>query len=115
MNDPKVEKLFLRARSGNGAVPTGSYTLLVPNNNKRRWLSITIPPATDPTAAGLATLIVLPMIGGVTGDTYGQIYLDAGSSVILSMTGDMPWQGSVLATGLAGASYVYWTEVEDYP
>lgn len=105
--ETKVTPVNLNARAGNGTVPTGSYTLLVPANTKRRWFAVSVP------ITGQETLIVLPREGSMT--AFGQIYLPAGGSLVISMSGDMPWQGSILATGLTANSYVYWTEVEDYP
>lgn len=104
---PPVSPAYFNARAGNGSVPTGSYTLLVPANTKRRWFVVTVP------SSGADTLIVLPRTGDLS--EFGQIFLAPGGSLVLSMSGDMPWQGIVLATGLTATTYVYWTEVEDYP
>lgn len=105
--ETKVTPVNLNAKAGNGTVATGSYTLLVPANPKRRWFAVTVP------TTGQETLIVLPRSGDLV--EFGQLYLPPGGSLVLSMSGDMPWQGIVLATGLTANSYVYWTEVEDYP
>lgn len=94
----------IKSRNGFGAVPTGSYTLLVSENYRRKWFSITCP-STAP-----APMLVCLTYGSDVSNDYGLIYLHQGSSLILSATGDQPWSGSVLATGVALASYCYWTE-----
>ena len=105
----KVEKYDLRSRAGNGAVATGSYTQLVGANPRRRWFAVAVPiTEADP------MLLVLPSEAGApAGSEYGQIYVAPGASVVLSMSGDMPWQGVILATGYLAASYCFWTETED--
>lgn len=106
---PQVEKLILRAKSGNGAVPTGAYTLLVPENWKRRWFAIKVP-LTE--ADDLLVVLANGQPGVVP---YGQIQLSPGDSAVFSMSGDMPFQGAIYATGTTADSYCYWTEAEDYP
>lgn len=105
-----IERKTLHARSGNGAVPTGSYTLLVPNNPKRNWFEVSVP-----TTEVDAMLVVLARELPASGIEFANILLESGESVILSMTGDMPWQGAIWATGLSADSSCYWSEVEDYP
>ena len=94
-----------KARNGFGDVAFGSYTFLVGENAKRCWVCVTCP---DTAAAPM--LLCLTQGADVSGQ-YGLIYLHKGASIILSMTGDQPWQGSLLATGVGAASYCYWTEV----
>lgn len=108
---PKVPLLYLHARAGNGAVPTGSYTQLVPENFKRRWFSVTVPE----TETDECLIVLSRHYPALAGTEYGQIYLASGMTVIFSMSGDMPWQGHIYATGLTADTYVYWTEVEDFP
>lgn len=104
-----VEMMELNARAGNGAVPTGVYTLLVPVNYKRRWFSIQVPT----TEADSLLLVITRGEPGV-GD-YGQMIVEPGQPIVLSQTNGMPWQGAVWATGTTADSYCYWTEVEDWP
>lgn len=99
------------AKSGNGAVPTGSYTLLVPANFKRRWFAVTVP-----STEVYSMLLVLNRTGSFSSaDSYTNILVEPGSSVVLSRTGDMPWLGAIYATGLSANTSCYWSEVEDYP
>lgn len=98
----------LEARAGNGAVPTGSYTLLVTTNYKRRWFSCQVP-ITEPDAMLLVFSKDLPGIGN-----FGQMLIEPGGSIVLDVT-TMPWQGAIYGTGLTANSYCYWTEVSDYP
>lgn len=105
-----IERKYLNARSGNGAVPTGSYTLLVPANPKRNWFVVTVPNS-EPDAM----LVVLALSMPASGVDFSNIYLQSGASLVLSMTGDMPWQGAIWATGASADSACYWSEVEDYP
>lgn len=107
----EVKRIYLNGRSGNGAVPTGSYTLLVPANPKRRWFTIAVPlTEADP------LLVVLSRENpDNAGAEFTNIYMAPGMSVVLSQSGDMPWQGMILATGLGADSSCYWSEVEDYP
>jgi len=108
--ESKVMPLYLNGRSGNGAVPTGAYTFLVGENFKRRWFALTVPLSEpDP-----LLLVLARSIPGAPAE-FTNIYVATGSSVILSMSGDMPWQGPIYATGLAAESYCYWSEAEDYP
>lgn len=107
--DSKVRMQELNARAGNGAVVTGSYTLLVTNNFKRRWFSAQVPK----TEADSLLLVICRGVPGV-GD-YGQLLIEPGGSIVLNQGSDMQWQGPIYATGLGADSYVYWTEVEDYP
>ena len=106
-----VEKLTLDPSYGNGAVPTGSYTRFVGDNYKRRWFSITVPP----TEADSMLLVLAREADFVSNLNYAQIYMAPGTSIVLSMSGDMPWQGAIYGTGVVGDSYCYWSEVEDYP
>jgi len=105
-----IERKYLAARSGNGAVPTGAYTLLVPANTKRNWFVVTVP-----ITEADEMLLVLSLAEPGTGIEFTNIYLAPGMTAVLSMTSDMPWQGAVWATGLTADSYCYWSEVEDYP
>jgi hypothetical protein len=104
----KIDPVYLHARSGNGAVPTGSYTLLVPANPKRRWFVVTCTDAD-------AMLVVLCRELPASGREFSNLYLAQGGSVVLSMTGDMPWQGAIWATGASADSACYWSEIEEYP
>ena len=106
----KVKASYFNARSGNGAVPTGAYTLLVPANPKRRWFSCQVL-SSEPDALLLVLSISQP---GATVE-FTNIPIESGGSVVLSYSGDMPWQGAIWATGLAADSSCYWAEVEDYP
>ena len=106
----QVARRYLKARSGNGAVPTGSYTLLVPANPKRNWFCVTVPPS-EPDA--MLLVLALEMPSGTT--EFSNIYIASGASVVLSMFGDMPWQGAIWGTGASADSACYWSEVEDYP
>lgn len=107
-NASLVDMFNLEARSGNGAVPTGSYTLLVTTNYKRRWFSCQVPI----TEADSMLLVFSKDIPGA--GNYGQMLIEPGGSVVLDMV-TMPWQGSIYGTGLSADSYCYWTEVSDYP
>lgn len=106
-----VERKYLHARSGNGAVPAAAYTLLVPANPKRNWFVVTVPP-TEPDGLLLVLCREMP----AAGVEFSNIYLATGASAVLSMSGDMPWQGAIWATPVAAAdSSCYWSEAEDYP
>jgi hypothetical protein len=84
--------------------------LLVPANPTRHWFVVGVPlTEADP------LLLVLSQSAPGTGVEFTNIYLAPGMSAILSMTGDMPWQGAIWATGLGADSSCYWSEVEDYP
>lgn len=110
MTMPKVAALYLNGRSGNGVVPTGAYTQLVAENFKRRWFAVGIPiTETDP------MLLVLARGQLTAAGEFTNIYMAPGMSVVLSQSGDMPWQGPIYATGLGGDSSCYWNEVEDFP
>lgn len=106
----KIKASYTHTRSGNGAVPTGSYTLLVPQNLKRRWFEVTVPK----TEAD-SMLLVLSREQPASGREFTNILLESGDSCVLSMTGDMPWQGAIWATGLSADSACYWNECEDWP
>ena len=106
----KVKELYLHARSGNGAVPTGSYTLLVTANPKRRWFVCQVP-----STEADSLLLVLSRAEPGTGIEFTNILIEPGGSAVLSMSGDMPWQGAIWATGLSADSSCYWSEAEDYP
>jgi len=103
-----VNRVYFNARSGNGAVPNGSYTLLVPANPKRRWFCVTVTDAD-------AMLLVLARELPASGREFSNIYLASGVTCVLSMSGDMPWQGAIYATGAAADSACYWSEIEEYP
>lgn len=102
--------ITLEARAGNGAVPTGSYTLLVPANPKRRWFLVKVP-----TTEADAMLLVLSRSEPSASVPFANILLESGDAVVISMNGDMPWQGAIWATGLSADSSCYWSEIEDYP
>lgn len=104
-----ISGTYFTGHSGYGSVPTGTFTLLRPVNLKRRWFNVVCPidQTTEPCR------ITLPRSSDLT--DYAEIVLNPGMSLTLSMSGDMPWQGSILAQGLAATSYVRWTECEDYP
>lgn len=105
-----IERKYLHARSGNGAVPTGSYTLLCPANPKRNWFVVHVP-STEPDSM----LLVLAREMPASGVEFTNILVESGAGVVLSMTGDLPWQGAIWATGLSADSSCYWSESEDYP
>lgn len=105
-----IHRLTLQPRSGNGAVPTGSYTLLVPANPKRNWFEVCVP---DDEADDM--LLVLSRSEPGAGIEFTNILLHPGDRAILSMTGDMPWQGAIWATGRTADSSCFWNEAEDYP
>ena len=108
-NALRAPMLNLNARSGNGAVVTGAYTLLVSANYKRRWFSCQVPKTE-------ADSLLLVFSRGVPGaGDYGQMLIEPGGAIVLDGIGGMPWQGSIYGTGLSADSYCYWTETEDYP
>ena len=105
-----VAMVNLNGRSNNLACPTGSYVQLVSQNFKRRWLVIKVP-ITEPDTL----VVVLAREEPAAGREFTTILLDSGDSLVLSMSGDMPWQGGVWATGLTADSWAYWSEVEEWP
>jgi hypothetical protein len=107
--DPIVPQTYFTAHSGFGVVGNGSYTNIRPQNQKRRWFYAFVP--ANSTAEPCR--IVLPRVADLS--DYGEILLYPGQTVVLSMSGDMPWQGAIYAAGLAAASYLYWAECEDFP
>lgn len=96
----------IRARNGFGSTPNGSWTLLTGDNASRRWLSVEVP-----ADAGDAVYLALTYGSDVTSGQFGLVQVEKGGAAVFSVTGDMPWQGSVLATGVDANSEVVWTEV----
>jgi len=94
-----------KARNGFGATPTASWTLLVGENSKRIWAAVNVP-----ADAADAVMLCLTQGADVSGQ-YGLIQVEKGGSAIFSESGDMPWQGSILARGVDADSEVVWCEV----
>lgn len=95
----------VKARNGFGATPAGSWTLLVAENANRQWVAVSVP-----ADAADAVMLCLTYGSDVSGQ-YGLVQIEKGGSAVLSISGDMPWRGSVLARGVDVASEVVWTEV----
>lgn len=107
---PNVASMDLSASGSTAtaaAVATGSWSDLIGANPKRRFVVVAVPiDEADPLLLSLADAIGKAGSGAI-------LYLAPGEKVVLSMSGDMPWQGAIYAQGYGAASSCIWAEVED--
>lgn len=97
-----------QARNGFGATPTASWTFLVAENLKRKWVSVNVP-------ADAADAVMLCLTyGSNVSKQYGLVQVEKGGSAVFNCESkDMFWQGSILARGVDADSEVVWCEVYD--
>ena len=92
--------------------PTALAASLVASANRgRRWIAITCPADT----AFPAQLLLSNNMPDLVTQNYAAIQIEIGGSVVLSLTGDMPWPGAIYAVGIGGTSGLLAAEATDYP
>lgn len=107
----KVRRIYYAWRRISSAPSAAAFALLAENNNKRRWIALVVPDSEANSCLICLTYEAPTLVGG----NYIQIPLSPSGSLVLSMTGSMPWQGPVYAIGIGGQSGIAGGEMSDYP